>query len=71
MNNYKHLKHHKVLIQLSDGSSLKMYCNINKKEFLVESDIKSNLLWKNKPNLIDVNSLNTHLTNNYKKLFIK
>ena len=32
MNNCKHLKNKKVLIQLSDGSSLRLNCYFNKKD---------------------------------------
>lgn len=47
MNNSKHLKKKKVLIQFSDGSSTSMFCYIKKKELLTEVDIRSSILWKN------------------------
>jgi len=71
MNNCKHLKNKKVLIQLSDGSSLRLNCYINKKEVLIESDIKLSSFWKFESNSIEINNLKSHLFNDYKKLFIK
>jgi hypothetical protein len=71
MNNCKHLRKKKVLIQLSDGSSLHLNCYINKKEALIESDIRLSSLWKFESNSIDLNNLKSHSFNDYKKLFIK
>jgi hypothetical protein len=71
MNNCKHLKNKKVLIQLSDGSSLRLNCYINKKEVLIESDIKLNSFWKFESNSLELNNSKSYLFNDYKKLFIK
>lgn len=71
MNNFKHLKNKKVLVQLSDGSSLHLNCYINKKEILVESDIKLSPLWKFESNLGDPKNLKPNFFNDYKKLFTK
>jgi hypothetical protein len=47
MNNSNHLKRKKTLIQFSDGSSSYILSYINKKEFILELDTKSNPLWNN------------------------
>lgn len=47
MNNSTHFKKTKILVQLSDGSSIYLFCHNHKKELLMESDIRSNSLWKN------------------------
>ena len=47
INNYKHLKKKKVLLQFSDGSSIFIFCFVKKKELLTEVDIRSSVFWKN------------------------
>ena len=62
MNNCKHLKNKKVLIQLSDGSSLRLNCYINKKEVLIESDIKLSPFWKFESSSVEINNLKSLIT---------
>lgn len=45
-----HLKRFKVLTQFSDGSASFFYCYSNKKEIVMELDIKSSPIWKNTNN---------------------
>lgn len=71
MNNYKHLKKRKVLVQFSDGSSSYLFSYIHKKELLIESDIKSNPIWKMKTDNLDVDNKKTIFLYNYNKLFSK
>jgi hypothetical protein len=71
MNNYKHLKKNKVLIQLSDGSSIFLYCCVKKKELLSELDIRSNILWKNNLAVNEVISDKDKALDSFKKLFLK
>ena len=71
MNNYKHLKKNKVLIQLSDGSSISLHCWMKKKELLSELDIRSNILWKNNLAVNEVVNDKDKVINSFKKLFIK
>jgi hypothetical protein len=71
MNNYKHLKKNKILMQFSDGSSISLFCSIKKKELLTEVDIKSSIFWRNDLT-IDKGVNNKDKTlNNFKKLFLK
>jgi hypothetical protein len=71
MNNYKHLKKNKILIQFSDGSSISLFCSIKKKELLTEVDIKSSIFWRN--DLTTDKGVNNKdkTLNNFKKLFLK
>nr|YP_009476753.1 ribosomal protein L31 [Cryptomonas curvata]AVM81246.1 ribosomal protein L31 [Cryptomonas curvata] len=71
MNESKHLKKKKTLIQFSDGSSCHMFFYTYKKESLVESDIKSNLFWKHRVNTLELESRKSNLLYYYNKLFIK
>jgi hypothetical protein len=71
MNNSKHLKKKKILIQFSDGSSSSLFCYVHKKEFLVESDIKSNLIWKNVVESLESDKIKYNNLYNYNKLFSK
>lgn len=52
MNNHKHLKKSKILIQFSDGSSIYSFCFTKKKELLTEVDIKSNSIWKDRKSVV-------------------
>jgi len=70
MYNFNHLKKHKILVQLSDGSIVYLFCYVNKKELLVDSDIKSNKVWNNKPNINELNNTQNKLFSNFKKLFL-
>ena len=47
MDNRRHLKKKRVLLQFSDGSSTFIFCFVKKKELLTEVDIKSSVFWKN------------------------
>jgi hypothetical protein len=71
MNNYKHLKKNKILMQFSDGSSISLFCSIKKKELLTEVDIKSSIFWRN--DLTTDKGVNNKdkTLNNFKKLFLK
>jgi hypothetical protein len=71
MNNSKHLKKNKVLIQFSDGSSTYLFCSIKKKELLTEVDIKSNIFWNNDTNINETIDNKDKTLNNFKKLFLK
>lgn len=71
MNNHKHLKKKKILIQFSDGSSSSLFCYTYKKELLVESDIKSNITWNNANKSLDIDKVKNNNLYNYYKLFIK
>ncbi len=71
MNNYKHLKKKKLIVQFSDGSSSSLTFYINKKELLAESDIKSNIAWKAKLDCLEVDNKKTNSSYNYDKLFAK
>jgi hypothetical protein len=71
MNNYKHLKKNRVLIQFSDGSSVYLFCYIKKKELLTEVDIKSNVFWKNDVMINETVDNKDRALNNFKKLFLK
>ena len=71
MNNFKHLKKKKILIQFSDGSSSFLFCYVHKKEFLVESDIKSNLIWKNAIKSSESDKIKHDNLYDYNKLFSK
>jgi len=71
MNNYKLLKKKKVLIQFSDGSSSFVSCYLYKKELLVESDIKSNTIWKNLVESLETDKIKNNNVYNYNKLFSK
>jgi hypothetical protein len=71
MNNYKHLKKNKALIQFSDGSSINLFCFIKKKELLTEVDIKSNSLWRNDLIVNETVGNKDRTLNNFKKLFLK
>jgi|LakMenEpi03Aug12_release.lakeMendotaPanAssembly.Ray.scaffolds.fasta_scaffold253311_2 hypothetical protein len=72
MNNYKHLKKKKVLIQFSDGSSILLFLSVKKKELLTEVDIKSNISWKsNIINEIVYNKDNDRSLKIFDKLFLK
>ena len=51
MKDNKHFKKTKTLVQFSDGSSSFVFSYINKKEFSLELDIKSNPLWRNITNV--------------------
>ena len=70
MYNCNHLKKNKILIQLSNGSVVYLFCYINKKELLVDSDIKSNKVWNCNPNTNELNNTQNKLFNNFKKLFL-
>ena len=67
-----HLRKKRILIQLSDGSSMNLICFIEKKEFLTESDIRSNPYWKSSSNGSENSNIlkNKSLTS-LKKLFNK
>jgi predicted MPP superfamily phosphohydrolase len=71
MNNYKHLKKNKIVMQFSDGSSISLFCSIKKKELLTEVDIKSSIFWRN--DLTTDKGVNNKdkTLNNFKKLFLK
>nr|YP_010577921.1 ribosomal protein L31 [Cryptomonas pyrenoidifera]UZP15141.1 ribosomal protein L31 [Cryptomonas pyrenoidifera] len=71
MNNYKHLKKKKFIVQFSDGSSSSLTSYIHKKELLIESDIKSSLIWKTKTNCIEPDNKKINFFYNYDKLFTK
>lgn len=72
MNNYKHLKKKKVLIQFSDGSSILLFLSVKKKELLTEVDVKSNISWKsNIINEIVYNKDNDRSLKIFDKLFLK
>lgn len=71
MNNHKHLKRKRILIQFSDGSSSSLFCYVYKKELLVESDIKSNSIWNNINKSLDSDKMKNNDLYNYHKLFIK
>jgi hypothetical protein len=71
MNNSNHLKKIKALIQFSDGSSVCLYCYSSKKEFLVESDIKSNPTWKSSKSINETDIHKNKLSSSLKKLFNK
>lgn len=71
MNNSKHLKKNKVLIQFSDGSSSYLFSSMKKKELLTEVDIKSNVFWNNKNNANEIIDNKDITFNNFKKLFLK
>jgi len=71
MNNYKHLKKNRVLIQFSDGSSVYLFCYMKKRELLTEVDIKSNIFWKNDVMINETVDNKDRALNNLKKLFFK
>jgi uncharacterized protein YciU (UPF0263 family) len=73
MNNSNHLKKIKILVQFSDGSSSNLVCYSDKKEFLVEFDIKSNIIWKTSLGIVNSTQDNNKnkFYSNYKKLFKK
>ena len=71
MNNSNHLKKIKTLIQFSDGSSICLYCYSSKKELLIESDIKSNLVWKSSKSANEADIPRNKLSSSLKKLFNK
>ena len=71
MNNSRHLKKSKTLIQFSDGSSVYLFCSIKKRELLTEVDIKSNIFWNNKINVNETVDNKDRALNNFKKLFLK
>ena len=71
MNNYKHLKKNRVLIQFSDGSSVYLFCYMKKRELLTEVDIKSNIFWKNDVMINETVDNKDRALNNLKKLFLK
>lgn len=71
MNNSNHLKKIKTLVQLSDGSSVYIFCYNRKKELLTDSDIKSHQFWKNNMLPTEQNNLKDKLSNSFKKLFNK
>lgn len=71
MNNYRHLKRDKVLVQLSDGSSICLFCSMKKREFLTELDIKSNILWNNDSSINETVISKDKVFKNFKKLFLK
>lgn len=60
-----HLKKTKVLTQFSDGSASFFYYYSNKKENVMELDIRSNSIWKND------NSKTLDLKENRSTLFLK
>ncbi len=71
MNNSKHLKKNKTLIQFSDGSSVYLLCSLKKKELLTESDIRSNVFWNNSIIINETLDDKNKALNNFKKLFLK
>ena len=71
MNNYKHLKKNRVLIQFSDGSSVYLFCYMKKRELLTEVDIKSNIFRKNDVMINETVDNKDRALNNLKKLFFK
>ena len=71
MNNSKHLKKNKLLIQFSDGSSVYLFCSTKKKELLTEVDVRSNVFWKNNLAVNEVINDKDKVINSFKKLFIK
>jgi hypothetical protein len=71
MNNHKHLKKSKILIQFSDGSSIYSFCFTKKKELLTEVDIKSNSIWNNDTFINESINNKDKTLNNLKKLFLK
>lgn len=71
MNNSKHLKKNRTLIQFSDGSSVYLFCSMRKTELLTEVDIKSNIFWNNKTNANEIFDNKDKTLNNFKKLFLK
>ncbi len=71
MNNSRHLRKSKTLIQFSDGSSVYLFCSIKKRELLTEVDIKSNIFWNNKINVNEIVDNKDRTLNNFKKLFLK
>ena len=71
MNNFKHLKKKKVLIQFSDGSSTYLFCLMKKKELLTEVDIKSNIFWNDNSIINETLDNKDKALNNFKKLFLK
>ena len=70
MNNSNHLKKKNILVQFSDGSSSFISFYIDKKEFLSESDIKSNLIWRTKMNSSETDNKKSNFYH-YTKLFVK
>ena len=71
MNNCKHLKKNKILIQFSDGSSTYLFCSMRKKELLTEVDIRSNILWNNGTISNETIDDKYKALNIFKKLFSK
>jgi hypothetical protein len=71
MNNCKHLKKNKILIQFSDGSSVCLFCSTKKKELLTEVDIRSNAFWNNSTITNETIDNKDKALNNFKKLFLK
>jgi hypothetical protein len=71
MNNNKHLKKKRILVQFSDGSSSSLFCYVYKKELLVESDIKSSVIWNNVIESLESDKEKNNNTYNYYKLFSK
>lgn len=71
MNNNKHLKKNKVLMQFSDGSSIYLFCSIKKKELLTEVDIKSSIFWRNDLTTNKGPDNRDRTLDNFKKLFLK
>ena len=66
------LKKTKVLTQFSNGSASFFYCYSNKKEIVMELDIKSNPIWKNGNKALDFkeNRSLRFLNNFFKKKII-
>jgi ribosomal protein L31 len=71
MNNCKHLKKNKILMQFSDGSSVYLFCSTKKKELLTEVDIRSNIFWNNGTVINETTDNKDKALNNFKKLFLK
>lgn len=71
MNNSKHLKKNKLLIQFSDGSSVYLFCSTKKKELLTEVDVRSNVFWNNGTIANETIDNKDRALNNLKKLFFK
>ncbi len=71
MNNSKHLKKNRILVQFSDGSSVYLFCSMKKKELLTEVDIRSNVFWNNDTNINETVDDKYKTLNNFKKLFLK
>jgi hypothetical protein len=71
MNNSKHLKKNRILVQFSDGSSIYLFCSMKKKELLTEVDIRSNVFWNNDTNINETVDDKYKTLNNFKKLFLK